>query len=55
MNKFKTGDYIVNLGCVAVVVRTLIDGSLMVENPRIGKWVADPDKCEPYNVKNSNN
>ena len=42
------GTTVVNFGYVAVVVEVKPDGSLVLENPRIGKWIADPENCELY-------
>ncbi len=47
-NTFTVGTCIVNLGCFAVVKEVRPDGLLVVENPRIGKWIADPAKCTRY-------
>lgn len=54
LSKFNVGSYIVNLDYFAVVREIKEDGSLVVENPRIGKWIADPDKCELYYIQKEN-
>ena len=50
MMKFTVGMYVINLGYLAVVREIKVDGSLLIENPRYGKWVADPEKCRVYNA-----
>ena len=40
------GTYVINFGVLGVVREIRPDGSLVLENPRIGKWIADPEKCE---------
>lgn len=47
-NTFTIGTCIVCLDCFAVVKEVRPDGLLVVENPRIGKWIADPAKCTRY-------
>ena len=42
------GAYVTNFGTVGIICEIKADGSLVLENPRIGKWVADPTKCKPY-------
>lgn len=51
MTKFEVGTYIINLDTFAVVMEVRKDGYLVVENPRIGKWIADPNKCELYHIQ----
>lgn len=48
MNNFKVGDYVVNFGFLAKVVG-FHEGDLVLQNERIGKWIASPEKCVPYN------
>ena len=47
---FSVGMYVVNLDYVAVVRDVRSDGYLVLENPRIGKWIADPEKCSVHNA-----
>ena len=47
---YSVGMYVVNLDYVAVVRDVKSDGTLVLENPRIGKWIANPDNCRVYNV-----
>ena len=48
--KFSVGMYVINMDYVVVIRDIRSDGSLVVENPRIGKWISDPDKCRIYNA-----
>ena len=55
MNKdFSIGSYVTNYlahvdyDALGIVRGTKADGSLVLENPRIGRWIADPAKCKPY-------
>ena len=51
---FSIGTYAVNYltsvdyEAFGVIRGILSDGSLILENPRLGRWVADPAKCRPY-------
>ena len=47
-NNFKPGDYVVNFDCFAVVLDVDDLRGLLLENPRIGKWYANPSFCTPY-------
>lgn len=47
-HNFKTGDYVVNFDYFAVVLDVDDIRGLLLENPRIGKWYADPAICTPY-------
>ena len=47
-NNFKIGDYVVNLGYFAIVLDVDVLRGLLLENPRIGKWYANPAFCTPY-------
>ena len=38
----------VDYDVLGIVRGTKADGSLVLENPRIGRWIADPAKCKPY-------
>lgn len=46
---FRKGDHIINITaagkifCIVQQVRE--DGLLIVRNAKIGKWIADPNKC----------
>ena len=44
----KRGDIVVNFDMVARVIDILVDGSLVLESVRFGRWVADPKKCRLY-------
>lgn len=45
---FNIGDYVINFDYFAVVIGILEDGSILLENGRIGKWVAAPNLCTTY-------
>ena len=47
-HNFKTGDYVINFDYFAVVIDVDNLRGLLLENPRIGKWYADPAICTPY-------
>ena len=47
-HNFKIGDYAVNFDYFAVVLDVDDIRGLLLENPRIGKWYADPAICTPY-------
>lgn len=47
---FSVGMYVVNLDYVAVIRDVRSDGTLVLENPRVSKWIADPEKCRVYNA-----
>ena len=47
-HNFKTGDYVINFDYFAVVIYVDNLRGLLLENPRIGKWYADPALCTPY-------
>lgn len=47
---FSVGMYVINMDYLAVVREVRSDGYLVIENPRIGKWIANPDNCRVYNV-----
>ena len=47
------GTYVTNFGILGIIREIKADGSLVLENPRIGKWIADPDKCELHKTKHS--
>lgn len=51
-NTFKVGDKITNTVAghkiFAVVKDIKVDGTLVVHNKKIGKWIADPEKCEKW-------
>ena len=42
------GTYVINQGYVCRIIAVLYDGSLVVENARLGKWIADPNLCTEY-------
>ena len=44
------GTYVTNFGILGIIREIKADGSLVLENVRKGKWVADPAKCEPYEI-----
>ena len=53
MENFKIGTYVTN--CLASsgyevlgIIRGYKAGSLILENPRIGRWLADPEKSKAY-------
>lgn len=41
----EVGSYVENFGVLCYVRSIRENGTLVVENPRIGRWIADPDKC----------
>ena len=43
------GQIIINLGKVAKIIEVCDNGDYIVENPRIGRWRANPMLCTPYN------
>lgn len=45
---YTIGQFVINFGFCAKIVDIREDGLLVVHNVRIGKWLADPDKCTPY-------
>lgn len=47
-NNFKSGDYVVNFDYFAVVLDVDDLRGLLLENPRIGKWYANPAFCTQY-------
>lgn len=47
-NNFKIGDYVVNFDYFAIVLDVDDLRGLLLENPRIGKWYANPAFCTPY-------
>ena len=47
------GTYVTNFGTLGIIREIKADGSLVLENPRIGKWIADPEKCRPYEEERS--
>ena len=47
MTNFHIGQQVINLGITATVVGFhKITGDLILEAPRIGRWIADPAKTE---------
>ena len=54
MNNFTIGSYAtdclasVDYGALGIIRGYTVGGDLILENPRLGKWVADPAKCKPY-------
>ena len=48
--KFSVGMYVINMDYLAIVREVRPDGYLVIENPRIGKWIANPDNCKVYNA-----
>ena len=50
MAQFGIGTYVINFGTLGRVIDIHEDGSLILENQRIGRWLADPQKCEPYSL-----
>lgn len=40
------GTYVTNFGTLGIIREVRPDGNLILENPRIGRWLADPAKCE---------
>ena len=42
------GTYVINFETIGIIREVRADGSLVLENPRIGRWIADPAKCEVY-------
>lgn len=53
MAQFSIGTYVINFGTLGRVVDLHEDGSLLLENQRIGRWLADPQKCERYHLQNT--
>ena len=55
MNNFTIGSYATNYlasvdyEALGIIRGYTVGGDLILENPRLGKWVADPAKCKPYN------
>ena len=47
-HNFKIGDYVVNFDYFAIVLDVDDLRGLLLENPRIGKWYANPAFCTPY-------
>ncbi len=47
------GTYVTNFGTLGIIREIKADGSLVLENPRVGKWIADPEKCRPYEEERS--
>ena len=51
---FKIGTYATNYldsvkyEALGIIRGYLDDGSLILENPRLGRWIADPAKCKTY-------
>jgi len=48
MSIFTAGSYVVNLGILGRIVAIRDDGDFILENQRLGRWVASPSKCELY-------
>lgn len=42
------GKYVINFDILGIIREVKEDGSFVLENPRMGKWVADPAKCTEY-------
>ena len=42
------GTYVKNFDILGIIREVRADGMLILENPRIGKWIADPAKCEVW-------
>ncbi len=48
MTNFYIGQQVINFGITATVVGFhKITGDLILEAPKIGKWIADPAKTKP--------
>lgn len=47
-HNFKTGDYVTCLDYLAIIRDVDSLRGLLLENPRIGKWYANPSYCVPY-------
>ena len=48
MANFTIGQQVENFGITATVVGFQeASGDLIIQAPRIGKWIADPGKCKP--------
>ena len=47
-HNFKSGDYVTCFDYFAVVLDVDDLRGLLLENPRIGKWYANPSFCTPY-------
>ena len=45
-NYLESADY----EALGIVRDIKTDGSLVLENPRLGRWIADPAKCKPYSA-----
>lgn len=41
------GQIVINLDTVAIIVEICDNGDYILENPRIGRWRANPMLCNP--------
>ena len=54
MKNFTVGTYAtnylesVNYEALGIIRGYTAGGDLILENPRLGRWIADPAKCRPY-------
>lgn len=44
------GQIVINLDTVATIVAVYDNGDYILENPRIGRWRANPMLCRPVEV-----
>jgi len=42
------GQIVINLDTIATIIAVCSNGDYILENPRIGKWRANPMLCTPY-------
>lgn len=50
-SSFTVRSCVVNFDVFGVVVEVRDDGLLVLDNPRIGRWVADPAQCTLYHLQ----
>ena len=52
MTTFRKGDHIINITAAGKIffffLQVREDGLLVVRNAKIGKWIADPNKCVKF-------
>ena len=48
---FSVRSCVINFDVFGVVAEVRDDGLLVLDNPRIGRWIADPAQCTLYHLQ----
>ena len=50
-SSFSVRSFVINFGTLGMVTEVRDDGLLVLDNVRLGRWIADPAQCTLYHLQ----